>query len=110
SRLFSGGTEDKTVRVWDPLTGREVLNLHGHGRACHGLAFSPDDGTPGAKVVLASAGGDRTIRFWDATPLTGDERRESLTCEHEHEVWSVEFSPDGRQLAASVWGGTFRLW
>ena len=94
-RLFSSGGEDKTVKVWDPQTEREVLNLRGHTLFCHGLASSPDG------LRLASAGKDGTIRIWDATPVKDDEGLESITCKHDYEVWSVEFSPDGGYLAST---------
>ncbi|HEX9564619.1 MAG TPA: WD40 repeat domain-containing serine/threonine-protein kinase, partial [Gemmatimonadaceae bacterium] len=94
-RLFSSGGEDKTVKVWDPLTEREVLNLRGHTLFCHGLASSPDG------LRLASTGKDGTIRIWDATPVKEDESLESITCKHDYEVWSVEFSPDGGYLASA---------
>ena len=71
-RLASAG-EDKTVRVWDATTGREVLGLRGHTDMCGCVAFSPD----GRR--LASASTDGTIRVWDATPLRGDEGQETLT-------------------------------
>jgi WD40 repeat protein len=36
-RLFSSGGEDKTIKVWDPQTGEEVLNLRGH--SCFATAW-----------------------------------------------------------------------
>jgi WD40 repeat protein/serine/threonine protein kinase len=104
-RLFSSGGEDKTVKVWNPQTGEEVLNLRGHTLFCHGLAASAD----GAR--LASAGKDGTIRIWDGRDLDGRDEPKCITHEHGHEVWSVEFSPDGHYLASGSWGErNVRVW
>jgi WD40 repeat protein len=103
----SGG-EDKTVRVWDTTTGREVLGLRGHTDRCACVAFSPDG------LRLASASSDRTIRIWDATPLRGDEGQESLTfTQHSHEIRSVAFGPkgpDGPRIASTGSDGVVKVW
>jgi WD40 repeat protein len=61
-RLVSAGA-DNTIKVWDALTGEEVLTLRGHsapgGSVC-ALAFSPSG------ERLASAGSDGTVKVWDA--------------------------------------------
>jgi WD40 repeat protein len=104
-RLFSSGGEDKTVKVWDPQTGEEVLNLRGHTLLCHGMAMSSN----GAR--LASAGKDGTIRVWDATPTNGTEGPTHVTQVHGSEVWSVEFSSDGQYLASASWSeNKVRVW
>jgi WD40 repeat protein len=104
-RIFSSGGEDKTVKVWDPQTGEEILNLRGHTLFCHDMTVSPDGNR------LASAGKDGTIRIWDSTTPSGGEGFACVTCEHAHEVWSVEFSSDGRYLASASWGErNVRVW
>ena len=54
---------DRTVKLWDTATGREVFTLRGHTAGVVALAFGPD----GFRIV--SGGLDRTARVWDATPL-----------------------------------------
>jgi WD40 repeat protein len=102
-RLASTG-EDRTVKLWDPETEQEILNLRGHTHMCKWLAFSPGG------QCLASAGIDGTIRIWDASPLTGSVGPLALTLAHEDEVWSVACSPDGRRIASGGWDKTVRLW
>jgi WD40 repeat protein len=54
---------DRTIKLWDTATGREVFTLRGHTGGVGALAFSPD----GCRIVSSSI--DGTARVWDATPL-----------------------------------------
>ena len=53
-------SKDKTSRIWDAESGRELLKLEGHTEEIFSAFFSPD----GKKIVTASA--DATARIWDA--------------------------------------------
>ena len=57
---------DRTVKLWDTATGREVFTLRGHTAGVDALAFSPD----GSRIV--SCGIEHTARVWDATPLPAE--------------------------------------
>jgi hypothetical protein len=59
------GSDDKTARIWDALTGTQLAMLSGHGDAVGSAAYSPD----GARIVTASF--DKTARIWDARVPAG---------------------------------------
>ena len=41
-KTIASGSEDKTIKLWDPTTGRERCTLVGHTGRVLALAFSPD--------------------------------------------------------------------
>jgi WD40 repeat protein len=99
-RRMAGASADKTVRVWDVATGRELFTLFGHQSTVNSVAFSLD----GAR--LASGSADSTVRVWDAA--TGQE----LVCHRGHvgTVGGVAFSPDGQFLASTSKDRTIKVW
>jgi len=106
TRIVSGSI-DKTMRVWDALSGNEVISpLHGHKGSVQSVAFSPD----GTRIVSGSS--DRTVRVWDT--VSGNEIIPPLRG-HDNWVQSVAFSPDGTLIVSSddktmlVWNATTGL-
>jgi WD40 repeat protein len=98
--LVASGSSDKTVKLWDPVTGAVRRTLEGHSGWVVAVAFSPDG------RLLASGSYDQTVRLWD--PTTG-----AVRCTLEgHSGWvvTVAFSPDGRLLASGSDDRTVRLW
>jgi WD40 repeat protein/serine/threonine protein kinase/TPR repeat protein len=91
---------DRTARIWDALTGREIRQLRGHTDWVVAAAFSPD----GARIVTASY--DRTARLWDAA--SGGEIRQLRG--HTGAVTWAAFSPDGRRIVTASNDKTVRIW
>lgn len=92
--------DDRTPRLWDAATGKEIAVLRGHEAGVVSAAFSPD----GTRVVTASE--DRTARLWDAA--TG--KVIAVLRGHEKGVNGAAFSPDGTRVVTASDDTTVRLW
>ncbi|OJJ00338.1 hypothetical protein ASPVEDRAFT_149299 [Aspergillus versicolor CBS 583.65] len=98
-QLLASGTDDHTVKVWDPRTGELLQTLKGHLGWVSSVSFSLDS------QLLASASFDQTVKVWDAQ--TGELRR--TFGGYFHEIYSVTFLPDD-QLTTSSGGHTVKVW
>ncbi|EFC78994.1 pentapeptide repeat-containing protein, partial [Parafrankia sp. EUN1f] len=99
SRILTA-SEDGSARVWDGVSGQELLAFAGHGDEVNGGAWSPD----GLRVL--TAGGDGVARVWDA--VSGQELL--ILSGHDGRVWDVAWSPDGSRVLTAGADGSARMW
>lgn len=100
-RRLASASRDRTVRVWDGETGKELVVIQGHTNTVTDVTWHPQGGR------LASASVDQTVCVWDGE--TG--RNLSVLRGYVGEVSALEWDPAGRFLATAsvnairVWGG-----
>ena len=99
-RFVISGSWDKTLKLWDVTTGKELRSFQGHTDSVSSVAFSPD----GRFVISGSY--DETLKLWEVT--TGRE----LRCFEGHTSYvnSVAFSPDGHFVISGSGDETLKLW
>ena len=91
---------DKTVRVWDVESGKELLVFKEHGAGgVTSIAVTADG------KLVASGDNKGKILFWETE--TGKKLREMKI--HENEVRCLAFSPDGKTLYSGSWDGMVKL-
>jgi len=86
------GSYDRTAKVWDAPTGKELVTLKGHGGTVEAVAFSPDG------KVLATGSYDGTVRLWDWAA----DKEPATFASHSNMIRSLAYSPDGMTIASGT--------
>jgi WD40 repeat protein len=87
-RVLTSGA-DKTLRLWDGHTGKQLRVFEGHTDQIYSAALSPD----GKRVLSGSV--DNTVRLWDAT--TGKELQKMTG--HAGKIQNVAFATKSKALS-----------
>ena len=101
------GTENVLHLTYQPLAifrvrpvTRCTSTLPGHTEAVLHVAYAPDG------RMLASGGGDTTVRFWDIYTATP-----KFTCKgHKNHVLCTSWSPDGKRFVSADKNGVLIVW
>jgi WD40 repeat protein len=108
--LALSACSDKTVRLWDLESGKEIHRLTGHTDYVFSVTFSPDGrlglsgGADGAVCLWNLENGKMIRRF----QILKNQSKEQA--DYEQYITSVIFSPDGHQALFGAGDSTIRLW
>src|SRR5207249_1421666 len=103
SQVLSGGN-DKTLRLWDVKTGKEVRQFKGVTDMVRSVDISPD----GRKAASGQygPGSEFAVRIWDVK--TGESERTMKG--HTQDVTSVLFVPKKNRVLSAGMDGRVFVW
>lgn len=100
SNYVATGSRDKTIKLWELSTGREVRSFLGHTASINQIDFSKDG------KYLISGNGDGTARIWEVA--TGKELHSVKP--DEERVTDVAYDPNGKFFVTVGFGQKVRVW
>lgn len=97
-KLIASGSKDKTIKIWEVYTGKELITLEGHSDDVTSVVISSDN------KILASGSKDKTLKLW--TLATG---KLISTVTHHEKIRAVAFSPNSKIIATGCSKGNIKL-
>lgn len=91
---------DKSVKLWNGVTGDFVATLRGHVGPVYQISWSADS------RLLLSGSKDSTLKVWD----TRNRKLKQDLPGHADEVYAVDWSPDGEKVASGGKDKVLKLW
>jgi WD40 repeat protein len=100
-------TYQRTFRLWDVATWRELIRIDGYGSHHSAVAFSPD-----GNMLAVPKHNNPSITLWETSALRAGQGDSPLTIliGHSEQINAVAFSPNGATLASGSHDTTIRLW
>ncbi|VDQ14880.1 unnamed protein product [Trichobilharzia regenti] len=100
SRFLCSSSDDKTLKLWDLVTGKCLKTLKGHSNYVFCCNFNPQSN------LIVSGSFDESVKLWDVK--TG--RCIRTLPAHSDPVTAVNFNRDGSLIASSSYDGLCRIW
>ncbi len=101
-KILATGSFDKSVKLWDAATGKELRTLAGttgHTNLVLGVAFAPDG------LSLATVSTDNSLKIWDVA--TGQVK---FNLAHPNIVHCAAFDKTGKSVATGCQDGILRIY
>ncbi|XP_046998916.1 notchless protein homolog 1 [Schistocerca americana] len=100
ARIIASASFDKSIKLWDGLTGKYLTSLRGHVQAVYQVAWAADS------RLLVSGSADSTLKVWN---LKLGKLQIDLPG-HADEVFAVDWSPDGLRVVSGGKDKILKLW
>jgi len=108
-KRLATASRDRTVRVWDASSGKELLNLKDNPGNVWSVAYSPD----GKKLASTAGQWDKNKKEWQGEIKVRDASSGKVLqsfAGHSDEIKRIVYSPDGKWLASAGKDKTIILW
>ncbi|ORY28776.1 WD40-repeat-containing domain protein [Naematelia encephala] len=94
------GSADRSIRLWNPIAGKEIKCYNGHAKEVLALDIAHDN------AKFASCGGDKMVLVWDVASGQVLRRLQG----HFGKINAVAFNKDAQVLASAGFDAKIMLW
>ncbi|WP_026104039.1 WD40 repeat domain-containing protein [Anabaena sp. PCC 7108] len=100
AKYLVSGSQDKTIRVWNLVTGELIHTLKSHREGVFAVSLSPNE------QIIASGSADKTIKLWhlETGELLG------TFSGHANTVTALVFTASGEMLVSGSLDKTIKIW
>jgi WD40 repeat protein len=96
--------QDRTVRVWNLITGEEIWRFEPQSGFVRAVAYSPDGNTVASGTWNSAEGGK--VQVWNLRTGALD----TALYGHNDIITSLVYSPDSKTIFSSSWDRSLRAW
>jgi WD40 repeat protein len=98
--IIISGSQDKTIKVWDAVSGDLIHTIVEHTSSVRNVEFNP------LSNQFASCSADFSVKIWSPDNLQSVKSLEG----HEGSLYSISFHPSGKYLAGGGSSNMLYIW